>query len=83
MDAKDILKRVKKAMKAGDLKKSEEIAALKKALKALNERKKQLKKDLESADGGKERKRIEDRLEVNRAHRKKALKLIRKINKNN
>ena len=82
MDAKDILKRVKKAMKAGDLKKSEEIAALKKALKALNERKKQLKKDLESADGGKERKRIEDRLEVNRAHRKKALKLIRKIKKN-
>jgi transcription elongation GreA/GreB family factor len=82
MDAKDILKRVKKAMKVGDLKKFEEIAALKKALKALNERKKQLKKDLESAKGGKERKRIEDRLEVNRAHRKKALKLIRKIKKN-
>ena len=83
MDAKDILKRVKKAMKAGDVEKSEEIAALKKAQEALNERKKQLKKDLESADGGKERKRIEDRLEVNRAHRKKALKLIRKIKKNN
>ena len=82
MDAKDILKRVKRAMKAGDLKKSEEIAALKKAQEALNERKKQLKKDLESAKGGKERKRIEDRLEVNRAHRKKALKLIRKIKKN-
>ncbi len=83
MDAKDILKRVKKALKAGDVEKSEEIAALKKALEALNERKKQLKKDLESANGGKERKRIEDRLEVNRAHRKKALKLIRKIKKNN
>lgn len=83
MDARDILKRVKKAMKAGDLDKSEEIAALKKALKALNERKKQLKKGLESAEGGKERNRIEDRLEVNRAHRKKALKLIHKIKKNN
>jgi predicted nucleic acid-binding Zn-ribbon protein len=82
MDAKDILKRVKKALKAGDVEKSEEISALKKALEALNKRKKQLKRDLESADGGKERKRIEDRLEVNRAHRKKALKLIRKINKN-
>jgi predicted nucleic acid-binding Zn-ribbon protein len=83
MDAKDILKRVKKALKAGDVEKSEEISALKKALEALNKRKKQLKRDLESADGGKERKRIEDRLEVNRAHRKKALKLIRKIKKNN
>ena len=83
MDAKDILKRVKKALKAGDVEKSEEIAALKKALEALNKRKKQLKRDLESAKGGKERKRIEDRLEVNRAHRKKALKLIRKIKKNN
>jgi len=83
MDARDILKRVKKAMKAGNLEKSKEIAALKKAQKALNKRKKQLKKDLESAEGGKERKRIEDRLEVNRAHRKKALKLIRKIKKNN
>lgn len=82
MDAKDILKRVKKALKAGDVEKSEEIAALKKAQKALNKRKKQLKKDLESAKGGKEIKRIEDRLEVNRAHRKKALKLIRKIKKN-
>ena len=82
MDAKDILKRVKKALKAGDVEKSEEISALKKALEALNKRKKQLKRDLESAKGGKERKRIEDRLEVNRAHRKKALKLIRKINKN-
>lgn len=82
MDAMDIVKRVKKALKAGDVEKSEEIAALKKALEALNKRKKQLKRDLESADGGKERKRIEDRLEVNRAHRKKALKLIRKINKN-
>jgi hypothetical protein len=82
MDARDILKRVKKAMKAGDLDKSEEIAALKKALKALNERKKQLKADLVSAKGGKERNRIADRLEVNRAHRKKALKLIRKIKKN-
>jgi len=82
MDAKDILKRVKKALKAGNVEKSEEIAALKKAQKALNKRKKQLKKDLESAEGGKQRKRIEDRLEVNRAHRKKALKLIRKIKKN-
>jgi uncharacterized protein YlxW (UPF0749 family) len=82
MDAMDIVKRVKKALKSGDVDRSEEIAALKKAQEALNERKKQLKKDLESAKGGKERKRIEDRLEVNRAHRKKALKLIRKINKN-
>jgi uncharacterized protein YlxW (UPF0749 family) len=82
MDAKDILKRVKKALKAGEVEKSEEIAALEKALKALNKRKKQLKKDLKSAEGGKEKKRIEDRLEVNRAHRKKAVKLIRKIKKN-
>jgi uncharacterized protein YlxW (UPF0749 family) len=82
MDAMDIVKRVKKALKSGDVDRSEEIAALKKAQEALNERKKQLKKDLESAKGGKERKRIEDRLEVNRAHRKKALKLIRKIKKN-
>ena len=82
MDAKDILKRVKKAFKSGEVEKPEEIAALEKALKSLNKRKKQLKKDLESAEGGKERKRIEDRLGVNRAHRKKALKLIRKIKKN-
>jgi len=81
MDAKDIFKRVKKAIKAGDLGNSTEITALKKALKALNKRKKQLKDDLESAKGDKEKKRIEDRLEVNRAHRKKALKLIRKIKK--
>jgi len=81
MDAKDILKRVKKALKSGDVEKSKELAALEKAQKALNKRKKQLKKDLESAEGGKQRKRIEDRLEVNRAHRKKALKLIRKIKK--
>ena len=82
MDAMDMVKRVKKAMKAGDLKKSDEIAPLKKALKALNKRKKQLKKDLESAKGNKERKRIKDRLKVNRAHRKKALKIMCKINKN-
>ena len=82
MDAKDILKRVKKALKAGGHGNSAEIAALKKALKALNKRKKQLKKDLESAKGDKERKRIKDRLDVNHAHRKKALKLIRKIKKN-
>ena len=81
MDAKDIIERVKKALKSGDVEKSEEVAALKKALKALNKRKKQLKKDLKSAEGDKERKSIEDRLEVNRAHRKKALKLIRKIKK--
>ena len=81
MDAKDIIERVKKALKSGDIEKSEEVAALKKALKALNKRKKQLKKDLKSAEGDKERKSIEDRLEVNRAHRKKALKLIRKIKK--
>lgn len=82
MDAKGIIKRVKKAMKAGDLDESEEIAALKKALKVLNNRKKQLKEDLESAKGEKERDRIKDRLKVNRTHRKKALKLIRKIVKN-
>jgi transcription elongation GreA/GreB family factor len=83
MDAKDIVKRVKKAMKAGDLEKSTEIAALKKALKALNKRKKQLKKDLETAKGDKERNRIKDRLKVNRAHRKKALKFICKIKETN
>jgi len=81
MDAKDIIERVKKALKSGDVEKSEEVAALKKALKALNKRKKQLKKDRESAEGDKERKSIEDRLEVNRAHRKKALKMIREIKK--
>lgn len=83
MDAKDIVKRVKTAMKAGKLKKSEEIAALKKALKALNKRNKQLKKDLESAKGDKERKRIKDRLKVNRTHRKKALKIVCKIKDKN
>ncbi len=81
MDAMDMVKRVKKAMKAGDLKKSDEVAALKKALKALNKRKKQLKKDLESAKSNKERKRIKDRLKVNHTHRKKALKLMCRIDK--
>jgi transcription elongation GreA/GreB family factor len=79
MDAKDIIKRVKKAMKAGDLDKSEEIAALKKALKTLNNRKKQLKDDLQTAKGDKDKERIKDRIKVNHAHRKKALKLIRKL----
>lgn len=66
-------------MKADGVDEPEEIAALKKALKALNKRKKQLTKDLESAMSDKDRERIKDRLKVNHAHRKKALKLIRKI----
>ena len=78
MDAKDIFKKLQKAIKADDLKTSKQVDAVKKALKALNKHKKQLKKDLDSATGGKERNRIEDRLKVNRAHRKKALKFLGK-----
>lgn len=78
MDAKDLFKTLKKALKADDLKTSKQTAAVKKALKKLNKHKKKLKSDLAAATGDKERKRIEDRLKVNRAHRKKALKFLRK-----
>ena len=78
MDAKDLYKKLKKAIDADDAKTSKQVAAVKKALKKLNKHKKQLKKDLETAASDKERNRVEDRLKVNRAHRKKALKFLRK-----
>lgn len=78
MDAKDLFKKLKKALNADDLKTSKQRAAVKKALKKLNKHKSHLKRDLAAASSDKERKRIEDRLKVNRAHRKKALKFLRK-----
>lgn len=77
MDAKDLFKTLRKAMTADGVETSEQLAAVKKALKKLNKIKKRLKKELESAPHDKERKRIEDRLKVNRAHRKKAVKFLR------
>ncbi len=81
MDAKDLFKKLKKALNADDLKTSKQTAAVKKAQKKLNAHKKQLKKDLSATTGDKRRKRIEDRIKVNRTHRKKAVKFLRKAKK--
>ena len=76
MDAKDLFNKLKKALKDDDRKTSKQVKAVEKALKKLNKHKKKLKKDLAAAGSDKERNRIEDRLKVNRAHRKKALRFL-------
>jgi hypothetical protein len=76
MKTKDIAKSLRRAVDRDGGKKK---GAIKKVLKKLKQKDIKLKKQLDAAKKGKEKKAILAKLKVNRAHRKKGVKILRDL----
>lgn len=77
MKSNAIVKSLRRILDLDD--KGKKKDALRKVLDKLKKNQIKLKKKLEDAKGGKERKRLAASLKVNRVHRRKGLKALRKL----
>jgi hypothetical protein len=80
MKTKDIVKSLGGALDLDSKKKKKKkVDALRKILKKLKKKEIRLKEKHKAAKSGKERKALEDKLKVNRTHRKKGVKVLREL----
>ena len=79
MKTKDIVKSLGSALDLDNKKKKKKADALRKILKKLKRKETNLKERLKGAKSGKEKSALVAKLKVNRAHRKKGVKVLRKL----
>ncbi|MDP6788279.1 MAG: hypothetical protein QF830_04660 [Rhodospirillales bacterium] len=79
MKTKDIVKSLGAALDLDNKKKKKKADALRKILKKLKKKEINLKERRKAAKSGKEKSALAAKLKVNRAHRKKGVKVLRKL----
>lgn len=79
MKTKDIIKSLGSTFNIGGKKKKKKIDALKKVLRKLKKKEIRLREKQKAAKSGKEKKALVAKLKVNRAHRKKGVKVLREL----
>ena len=79
MKTKDIFVSLGKALGLDSKKKKKKVDALRNILKKLKKKEIKLKEKQKAAKGGKEKNALVDKLKVNRAHRKKGVKVLREL----
>ncbi|MDP6428705.1 MAG: hypothetical protein QGH73_09695 [Rhodospirillales bacterium] len=80
MKTSNIIKSLRDVLDHESGKKKKQKAALKKILAKLRKKEAKLKKKIEGADSDKARKALTAKLKVSRAHRKKGVAALRKLN---